>query len=155
MLNYIKSVIQVFIICLIVVFGYVAVYALMGDIGLSQDCRIQTKRDSSFINVALARQCVTYSWQTGSWSSCSTSCGSGAKTRSVWCERDDGRTVSVDHCRDSKPRTSKSCSAGSCISGGGGFFGGNSGGWNSSSSSGSDVYRHYYKALVYKSIWEK
>ena len=47
----------------------------------------------------------TYSWQTGSWGSCS-SC---SQTRSVWCQRNDGATVDDSYCNGGKPATSQSC----------------------------------------------
>jgi hypothetical protein len=73
-------------------------------------------------------------WQTGGWGSCSKSCGSGTKTRSVTC--------AANHiCTGSKPSTSQSCNAGSCNSGGsdrdrGGSSGGGTYGGNSNSSHG-------------------
>ena len=47
----------------------------------------------------------TYSWQIGSWGSCS-SC---SQTRSVWCQRSDGTTVIDSYCSGTKPATSQSC----------------------------------------------
>ena len=52
-----------------------------------------------------APDCYTYSWQTGSWGSCS-SC---SQTRSVWCQRSDGATVADSYCSGTKPATSQSC----------------------------------------------
>ncbi len=52
----------------------------------------------------------TYSWNTASWGACSTSCGTGTQTRSVWCQRSDGATVSDSYCSGAKPATSQSCS---------------------------------------------
>mmetsp|Transcript_12066 Transcript_12066/g.31918 ORF Transcript_12066/g.31918 Transcript_12066/m.31918 type:complete len:850 (-) Transcript_12066:153-2702(-) len=57
---------------------------------------------------------VTYSYTTGSWSSCSASCGGGTQTRSVACKRSDGQSVSDSYCSESKPSTSQSCNAQAC-----------------------------------------
>ncbi|XRB25155.1 hypothetical protein RI054_42g150130 [Pseudoscourfieldia marina] len=56
----------------------------------------------------------TYSYTTGSWSSCSASCGGGTQTRSVTCKRSDGQSVSDSYCSGSKPSTSQSCNTGAC-----------------------------------------
>ena len=53
--------------------------------------------------------CYTYSWKTGSYGSCSNSCGSGTQSRSGWCERSDGTTVADSSCAGTKPTTSQSC----------------------------------------------
>ncbi|HEU5114492.1 MAG TPA: thrombospondin type-1 domain-containing protein [Candidatus Paceibacterota bacterium] len=58
--------------------------------------------------------CYTYSWQTGSWGSCSVSCGGGTQSRSVWCQRSDGTTVADSFCTGTKPSTSQSCNTQSC-----------------------------------------
>ena len=77
----------------------------------------------------------TYDWNVGSWgscsgvgtwsgwSSCSAQCGSGSqsrscspgtgvKTRSVTCLRDDGTTVDDSYCESTKPADSEACTAG-------------------------------------------
>ena len=58
--------------------------------------------------------CPSYSWQSGSWGSCSKSCGGGTQTRSVSCKRSDGQTVSASYCSGSKPATSQSCNTQAC-----------------------------------------
>ena len=56
----------------------------------------------------------TYSWSTGSWSSCSSGC---TQTRSVTCKRDsDSALVADSYCSGTKPSTSQACSGGSCCS---------------------------------------
>ncbi|XRB04552.1 TNFR-Cys domain-containing protein [Pycnococcus provasolii] len=57
---------------------------------------------------------VTYSYTTGSWSSCSASCGGGTQTRSVACKRSDGQSVSDSYCSESLPSTSQSCNTQAC-----------------------------------------
>jgi hypothetical protein len=56
----------------------------------------------------------TYSWATGSYGSCSVSCGGGTQTRSVYCRRSDGATVSDGFCGGGKPSTSRSCNTQAC-----------------------------------------
>lgn len=53
----------------------------------------------------------SYTWKTSSWSGCDAGCGSGNKTRNVWCQRNDGQTVSDSYCSASgtKPNASDSC----------------------------------------------
>ncbi|MCB9371078.1 thrombospondin type-1 domain-containing protein [Candidatus Woesearchaeota archaeon] len=57
----------------------------------------------------------TYSWNVGSWGSCSAVCG-GIQTRSVSCQRNDGVIVADSFCSGVKPATSQSCGASSCNS---------------------------------------
>jgi hypothetical protein len=53
----------------------------------------------------------TSTWQTGSWSGCSKSCGGGTQTRSVTCK--------ANHfCPGAKPATSRSCNTHACRSSG-------------------------------------
>ncbi|XRB10173.1 KH_dom_type_1 domain-containing protein [Pycnococcus provasolii] len=58
---------------------------------------------------------LTYSYATGSWSSCSASCDGGTQTRSVTCQRSsDSQVVSDSYCSGSKPSTSQSCNENVC-----------------------------------------
>lgn len=59
---------------------------------------------------------TTYSWATGSWGSCSASCGGGTQTRAVTCENDiDSSTVADSNCDGgSEPSGSQSCNTHSC-----------------------------------------
>ncbi|KPA15798.1 A disintegrin and metalloproteinase with thrombospondin motifs 9-like isoform, partial [Candidatus Magnetomorum sp. HK-1] len=53
----------------------------------------------------------TYSWKTGSWGYCGSNC---KQTRTVWCERSDGKQSSDSYCSGNKPSTSQNCTGGSC-----------------------------------------
>lgn len=48
-------------------------------------------------------------WQTGAWSACSTSCGTGTQTRALACVREDGVTVPNAYCVDATPASSQAC----------------------------------------------
>ncbi|ETR71272.1 MAG: hypothetical protein OMM_02617 [Candidatus Magnetoglobus multicellularis str. Araruama] len=52
-----------------------------------------------------------YYWDTGSWSSCSSTCGAGTQSRSVTCRNKYGSSQSDAKCSGagSKPDTNKSC----------------------------------------------
>lgn len=71
---------------------------------------------------------VSYSWQIGSWGSCSASCGGGTQFRSVNCRNDQtGAVVSDSFCSGSKPSTSQSCNTQACFDGSYRYFGTNDG----------------------------
>ncbi|KJE93914.1 thrombospondin [Capsaspora owczarzaki ATCC 30864] len=55
-----------------------------------------------------------YTWNTGSWSACSPSCGAGTQTRTVTCVNGASTTVSDSLCTGTKPATSQSCNNGAC-----------------------------------------
>ncbi|MDE2020289.1 MAG: thrombospondin type-1 domain-containing protein [Patescibacteria group bacterium] len=58
---------------------------------------------------------VTYVWQTGSYSSCSVSCGGGTQTRNVWCQDSNGNTVSNSYCSGTAPTSIQTCNTQPCI----------------------------------------
>ena len=60
--------------------------------------------------------CLSYSWQVSSWGSCSSSCGTGAQSRSVYCQASDGSVASDAFCASAgvKPTGSQTCSFGAC-----------------------------------------
>ncbi len=53
--------------------------------------------------------CVTWSWSTGAWSDCSSSCGSGTQTRTVSCRSSDNQSGDASHCAGAQPAASRSC----------------------------------------------
>lgn len=56
----------------------------------------------------------TYSWHTGTWGTCSKTCGSGTQTRTVQCRDNSGTPVSDSMCTGIKPATSQACSTQAC-----------------------------------------
>jgi hypothetical protein len=59
--------------------------------------------------------CITYSWYIGTWGSCSKSCGTGYKNRTVYCKSSAGARVSDGYCKSTKPATSTSCNTQTCV----------------------------------------
>lgn len=64
----------------------------------------------------------TYAWAAGGWGGCSASCGGGAQTRSVWCQRSDGSNMGdvsnvYPGCDGaSRPSGAQACNTHSCCS---------------------------------------
>jgi hypothetical protein len=51
-----------------------------------------------------------FSWKYGEWGDCSSTCGPGTETRSVWCERNDGQAMTDESlCTGAKPDASRGC----------------------------------------------
>lgn len=62
-------------------------------------------------------KCVTFGWNVGSWSSCSSICGSGTQTRKVACVGSDGSPQIDSSCSvaGTKPITVQSCNTNPCV----------------------------------------
>lgn len=52
-------------------------------------------------------QQYSYGWKDGTWSAFSTMCGEATRTRTPYCERDDGTRVDEAYCTGTKPATSE------------------------------------------------
>ncbi len=55
-----------------------------------------------------------YSWETDPWTECSSSCGTGIRTRDVYCIQCDGNRVADYNCTSSRPVGNESCSGTDC-----------------------------------------
>lgn len=60
--------------------------------------------------------CVSfYTWNVGGWGACSLNCGGGVRTRSVFCQDQNGTTVSDTNCNAAaKPAASEACNTSAC-----------------------------------------
>ena len=56
----------------------------------------------------------SYEWKFSEWSACSAECEGGTRTRSIWCERSDGKNVENSFCSESAPASSESCNTQCC-----------------------------------------
>jgi hypothetical protein len=68
-------------------------------------------------NLIDSKEFCGYSWSSGTWGSCSVSCGSGTNTRTVECKRSDGVSVGDSYCGGTKPAISQSCNEGDIFCG--------------------------------------
>eukprot|EP00958_Prasinococcus_capsulatus_P023825 scaffold3619_cov328-Prasinococcus_capsulatus_cf.AAC.12 len=59
--------------------------------------------------------CTTYSWNKGSWGTCSESCGGGMQSRTVECVSPVGTGVADSECAEAKPASSQSCNTQACL----------------------------------------
>ncbi|MFZ4462135.1 MAG: thrombospondin type-1 domain-containing protein [Patescibacteria group bacterium] len=55
-----------------------------------------------------------YSWVTGSYGTCSATCGGGSQTRSVVCKDEQGSAVPDSYCTGPKPSIDQACNTQSC-----------------------------------------
>ena len=53
--------------------------------------------------------CISYSWYTSSWGSCSVDCGYGVHHRTVYCRGSDGKKYSNSKCSGSSPSSVGTC----------------------------------------------
>lgn len=67
----------------------------------------------------------TYTWQIGSFGSCSVPCGGGTQTRTVECLRQDNVVVPDANCTTPKPSPTQTCNQNSCS----GTYAWNAGPW--------------------------
>ena len=71
-----------------------------GHVINSPQCSSITKPAAVACNT---QACITYSWQTSAWGTCTATCGGGSQTRSVSCQSSTGATVSNGYCSGSSP----------------------------------------------------
>lgn len=84
---------------------------------VSTDSSLCTGTKPESAQVCNTQNCAsTYSWVTGSWSSCSKTCGGGTQSRSVACQRDDGQFVSNSFCGGIQPLDTQACNTQACTS---------------------------------------
>jgi Reprolysin (M12B) family zinc metalloprotease/Disintegrin/Thrombospondin type 1 domain/Reprolysin family propeptide len=78
--------------------------------GSGQQCKSGSCVDSNTLNP------VTYDWNIGLWGSCSKTCGSGTRTRSIECRDNTGDVVSDSNCVSSsaKPSATEACNTDTC-----------------------------------------
>ncbi len=56
----------------------------------------------------------TYTWNIGAYGTCSKTCGTGARTRTVVCQNQNGQTVADSSCPSPKPTTTSPCNTEPC-----------------------------------------
>lgn len=89
-----------------------------GTVADSNLCPQPKPQESETCNTHPCTVDYTYSWQTGSYGTCSKTCGGGIQTRSVFCVRSDDEFVAENFCSAStKPVTQRSCNTQACSGG--------------------------------------
>ncbi|MCF7812025.1 DUF4215 domain-containing protein [Candidatus Gracilibacteria bacterium] len=84
-----------------------------GDTSSGDGCNSVCQVESGWACTS-ANPSVCVHWVTGSWGTCSTTCGSGTQSRSVTCKTGAGQTVTDYQCLGmigAKPSTSQSCTS--------------------------------------------
>lgn len=56
--------------------------------------------------------CTTYSWYVGAYGSCSVTCGTGTKSRDVYCHDAEGLVVDASYCSGTHPGYDTECDSG-------------------------------------------
>ncbi len=59
--------------------------------------------------MCMSTSACTYTWQTGAFGACSSTCGAGTASRVVSCQRSDGAAVDSSFCPSPGPETSTDC----------------------------------------------
>ncbi|MDR0651297.1 MAG: hypothetical protein LBG59_08085, partial [Candidatus Peribacteria bacterium] len=94
--------------------GSVTATCLTSNAGMlkydSNDSCLSYCNGSNWTNIS----CITYSWSTSNYGSCSASCGGGTQTRTVTCKSSEGTTVADSYC-GTKPAISQSCDTQACV----------------------------------------
>ena len=75
----------------------------------SYDSCTGAKPSSSESKSCNTTACKSYSWKTGKWGKCSTSCGTGTQYRFATCEDNLGNPTPTSNCPSPAPKTNQSC----------------------------------------------
>ena len=95
------------------------VYCVNKDTGGKVPIKFCTGPSPPRIEICNIQKCPTYSWQVGKYGECSATCGSGTKTRDVFCMEEtggikDGRQSKDENCIEAKPVSTIDCRGPPC-----------------------------------------